>query len=262
MNERCDVAFNAGLRGAGWLRTEQSVRRRTRRKHTGPERRGGESGTAKRRHAGTDEILITMNAMHHRLYLCLFMLIAAATWLGPARAASPGAAAPVQAMTSAPSTGAASPMDQYTLGPDDKVKITVFGEESLSGEFLVSGNGDISYPLVGDVHAAGLTVGQLVERIKQKLRTGYLKNPDVSGEVTTFRPFYILGEVMRPGQYPYTNGMTLMSAVATAGGFTYRARTGEVYIKHANQSKEQEYDVTDDLKILPGDTIRVKERWF
>jgi polysaccharide export outer membrane protein len=204
-----------------------------------------------------------MKAMHHRPFLCLFMLIAAALWFAPAYAESAGVAAPVQAAAPIPAAGAASsPMDQYTLGPDDKVKITVFGEESLSGEFLVSGNGNISYPLVGDVHAAGLTVGQLVDEIKTKLRNGYLRNPDVSAEVTTFRPFYILGEVMRPGQYPYTNGMTLMSAVATAGGFTYRARTGEVYIKHANQSKEREYDVTDDLKILPGDTIRVKERWF
>ncbi len=196
------------------------------------------------------------------------MLIAAALWFAPTRAASPAGAetpihamSPTAAMPAAPATSSTS-MDQYTLGPDDKVKITVFGEESLSGEFLVSGNGNISYPLIGDVHAAGLTVGQLVDAIKQKLRNGYLRNPDISAEVTTFRPFYILGEVMRPGQYPYSNGMTVLSAVATAGGFTYRAKTGEVYIKHANQSKEKEYDVTDDLKILPGDTIRVKERWF
>jgi polysaccharide export outer membrane protein len=228
--------------------------------------RGGEPGTIWRRRADTIEIHITMKAMHYRSFLCLFMVIAAALWFAPTRvaAAPAGAEAPIHAVsptTAAPATSP-TPMDQYTLGPDDKVKITVFGEESLSGEFLVSGNGNISYPLIGDVHAAGLTVGQLVDELKQKLRKGYLRNPDVSAEVTTFRPFYILGEVMRPGQYPYSNGMTVLSAVATAGGFTYRAKTGEVYIKHANQSKEQEYDVTDDLKILPGDTIRVKERWF
>jgi polysaccharide export outer membrane protein len=147
--------------------------------------------------------------MHHRPLIYLFMLVVVALSFAPARAAPTPSSTPSSTAT-----------DQYILGPDDKVKITVFGEESLSGEFLVSGNGNISYPLIGDVHAAGLTVSQLVDKIKTKLSSGYMKHPDVSGEVITYRPFYILGEVMRPGQYPYTNGMTIMSAVATAGGFT------------------------------------------
>ena len=151
----------------------------------------------------------------------------------------------------------------YRLGAADKVRVIVFGEESLTGEFLVpGGNGVIAFPLIGDVQAGGLTVTQLQAEIETKLRDGYLKDPHVSIEVLNYRPFYILGEVTKPGEYPYTNGLTVLNAVATANGFTYRADTRHVLIKRANESREEEYPLTSMTPVAPGDTIRIKERFF
>jgi protein involved in polysaccharide export with SLBB domain len=151
----------------------------------------------------------------------------------------------------------------YKLGAGDKVRIIVFGEDSLTGEFLVpGGSGVIAFPLVGDVQAGGLTVSQLQAEIEAKLKDGYLKDPHVSIEVLNYRPFYILGEVTKPGEYPYTNGLTVLNAVATANGFTYRADTRRVFIKRANAPVEQEYPLTSTTPVAPGDTIRIKERFF
>lgn len=152
--------------------------------------------------------------------------------------------------------------NDYVLGPRDKVRIIVFGEESLSGEFFISGNGKVSLPLIGDVDAAGLTVGALQQKIQDTLRGGYLRDPRVSAEILNFRPFYILGEVTKPGEYPYNNGLTLLSAVATAGGFTYRANTKKVFIKGARDNSERAVTVTSTTTVSPGDTIRVPERFF
>jgi polysaccharide export outer membrane protein len=139
----------------------------------------------------------------------------------------------------------------------------VFGEESLTGEFLVpGGDGTISFPLIGDVKAGGLSVGELQTEIEAKLKDGYLKLPHVSIEVLNYRPFYILGEVTKPGEYPYTNGLTVLNAVATANGFTYRADTRHVFIKRANSPNEQELPLTSETAVAPGDTIRIKERFF
>jgi len=152
---------------------------------------------------------------------------------------------------------------EYHLGSGDKVRIIVFGEESLSGEFLVPGGaGTIAFPLVGDVQAAGLSVTELQAHIKAKLKDGYLKDPRVSIEVLNYRPFYILGEVMRPGQYSYTSGLTVLNAVATASGFTYRANTHKVFIKRPNTPGEVEYDLKTTTPVEPGDTIRIGERFF
>jgi polysaccharide export outer membrane protein len=187
------------------------------------------------------------------------LFIALAVTLGSAaQAQTPVASAP-------PSTPAVqnSTEVEYTLGAGDKVRISVFGEESLSGEFLVpGGGGTIAFPLVGDVQASGLTVDQLQREIEAKLRDGYLKDPHVSIEVLNYRPFYILGEVMKPGEYPYTNGLTVLNAVATANGFTYRADTRKVYIKRPNAPKEVEYPLETTTAVGPGDTIRIGERFF
>lgn len=150
----------------------------------------------------------------------------------------------------------------YTLGSGDKLRITVFGEETLSGEFLVPGEGKIAFPLIGDVRASGLTVDELQKGIEAKLRDGYLKDPHVSIEVLNYRPFYILGEVMKPGEYPYTNGLTVLNAVATANGFTYRADTHKVYIKRPDSPTEEKMPLTSTTPVHPGDTIRVGERFF
>jgi polysaccharide export outer membrane protein len=152
--------------------------------------------------------------------------------------------------------------DEYHLGPGDKLRVTTFGETDLTGEFDVGSSGAIAFPLVGDIQAAGLTVPQLVDSLQAALSKGYLKQPRINIEVITYRPFYILGEVTKPGEYPYTNGLTVLNAVATANGFTYRANTKRVFIKHAKQQREEAYPLTSSTPVHPGDTVRIAERMF
>jgi protein involved in polysaccharide export with SLBB domain len=151
---------------------------------------------------------------------------------------------------------------EYRLGAGDKVRVITYGEQALTGEFFVSGAGKISLPLIGDVEAAGLSLPEFSRRVETALKDGYLKDPRVSAEVLNYRPFYILGEVNAPGTYPYTNALTVKNAVATAGGFTYRANQGKVFIKRADDTKERAYKLTDTTPVAPGDTIRIGERLF
>jgi protein involved in polysaccharide export with SLBB domain len=151
---------------------------------------------------------------------------------------------------------------EYKLGPADKLRVNVFGEEALTGEFLVGGSGKVSLPLIGEVQAAGLTIAQFQEEIAVALRQGYINEPRVSAEVLNYRPFYILGEVNKPGEYPYTNNLTVLNAVATAEGFTYRADTRRVYIKRADVAGEQVFPLNTGTQVAPGDTIRIGERFF
>jgi polysaccharide export outer membrane protein len=150
----------------------------------------------------------------------------------------------------------------YKLGASDKIRVITFGEETLSGEFFVGGSGKVSLPLVGEVTAAGLTIPEFQKEVETALKQGYLKDPHVSVEVLTYRPFYILGEVQKPGEYPYSNGLTVLNAVATANGFTYRANTKKVFIKRADSSAEDEYPLTSTVPVAPGDTVRISERLF
>ncbi|KPF83025.1 polysaccharide biosynthesis protein [Brevundimonas sp. AAP58] len=151
---------------------------------------------------------------------------------------------------------------EYRLGPADKVRINVFGEEALTGEFTVGNSGKVSLPLIGEVQAEGLTIAELQESIAEALRQGYINEPRVNAEVLNYRPFYILGEVNTPGEYPYTANLTVLNAVATAGGFTYRADTRRVYIRRADSGGEQVYPLTTNTQVAPGDTIRIGERFF
>jgi polysaccharide export outer membrane protein len=153
-------------------------------------------------------------------------------------------------------------VQEYRLGPGDQLRIVVFGEESLSGQFLVGPTGSVSYPLVGEVSATGKTVNEFAVALADVLRGGYVRQPNVTVEVASYRPFFILGEVGAPGTYPYAAGLTVMNAVATAGGFTYRADTGRVYIKHPNEMAERLYRLTSTTPIQPGDTVRIPERRF
>lgn len=163
----------------------------------------------------------------------------------------------------APASAAAQVTDgSYKLGPADKVRIIVFNEETLSGEFSVNDSGSLSLPLIGEVPAVGRVASEVVKDIEARLADGYLREPHVSLDVLTYRPFYILGEVTKPGTYPYSNGLTAMNAVATAEGYTYRANKRKVMIKRAGESEEHVYPLTPDLKIYPGDTVRVVERYF
>jgi polysaccharide export outer membrane protein len=151
---------------------------------------------------------------------------------------------------------------EYKLGPGDKVRITVYGEPTLSGEFLVSTAGKISFPMVGEIDANGLTTREITTKIATKLSDGYILNPQVSSEVLTYRPFYILGEVNKPGEYPYTSDLTVIKAVATAQGFTYRANSRKFFIRHAGDVEEHEYPLDGNVYVQPGDTIRIIERHF
>ncbi|MGE5146037.1 MAG: polysaccharide biosynthesis/export family protein [Candidatus Eiseniibacteriota bacterium] len=169
-----------------------------------------------------------------------------------------------QAASEATQPPASQPLaaGEYTLGPGDKLRITVHESPDLTGEFLVSGSGFVSMPLIGEVQAGGLTVRQLADAIANKLTPDYLKNPRVSIEVLNFRPFDIIGEVNKPGSYPYRPGMTILNAVAMAGGFTYRANKDDLYIKRAKDPDGREVEATQETAVLPGDIIRVKERFF
>lgn len=166
------------------------------------------------------------------------------------------------ASASGAATAAPADISGYTLGSGDKVRVTVFGHEDLSGEFEVDGTGNLSLPLIRNVKAEGKTVGQLEQEIIEKLSPDYLINPSVSVEVLNYRPFYIYGEVTKPGSYPFVNGMTVVNAVAMAGGFTYRARTSSVRIVRAGDPDRKPAEADKDTRVLPGDVIEVPERYF
>lgn len=170
----------------------------------------------------------------------------------------------LQEYASAPSSGPALTADKesYRLSVGDKVRVTVYNEPTLSGEYVVAQDRMISFPLIGDIPAESRTSAELSRAIATKLSDGYLNEPDVSSEVVTFRPFYILGEVGKPGEYAYQPGMTVLQAVASAEGFTYRANKRRILIKRAGSDKEVAVDITASLAVYPGDTIRIAERYF
>ncbi len=150
----------------------------------------------------------------------------------------------------------------YKLGSGDRVKVTVFGHDDLSGRFLVGGNGDVALPLIGKVRAGGLTVTEFEARVVAALMPDYLKNPRVSVEVLNYRPFYIIGEVRKPGSYPFVNGRTVVNAIALAGGYTYRARENKIFVTRATDPKNVKRPADHATPIRPGDVIVVPERFF
>jgi polysaccharide export outer membrane protein len=153
--------------------------------------------------------------------------------------------------------------DVYHLGAGEKLRITVFSEPTLTNDYSITSEGTISFPLIGTINAKGATIEQVSESIRSRLADGYLKDPRIGVEVLTYRPYYILGEVNRPGQYPYTNGMTIEQAVAAAGGYTYRANKNVVIIRRNGVDGEKSVNLrTRSIPVLAGDTIRVAERYF
>ncbi|MEK0083624.1 polysaccharide biosynthesis/export family protein [Benzoatithermus flavus] len=149
----------------------------------------------------------------------------------------------------------------YRLGSGDKIRLVVFRHEDLSGEFTLDGAGNFAMPLIGEVQAYNLTTRELEQKIADKLKDGYLVDPQVSVEVLNYRPFYILGEVKQPGSYQYVNGMTVLNAVALAGGFTYRAKQSNFLLQRGG-SNSQTREVSGDTPLLPGDIVTVQERFF
>lgn len=149
----------------------------------------------------------------------------------------------------------------YRLNPGDKISVSVFNHEDLSGEVIVDGNGRIFLPLIGQVQASGLTSTELESELVDRYRPDYLVNPKISVQVQMFRPYYMMGEVQSQGPFEFTAGMTYLEAIARAGGYTYRAKKDVVYVVRAGQnSDEVKFEVNE--KVQPGDVIRVAERIF
>ena len=148
------------------------------------------------------------------------------------------------------------------LQPGDKIKITVYGEDKLSGDYQLDQSGQISLPLAGTITAQGLTQGELEKALAQKFRSEYLKDPKVTVTIATLQPFYMMGEVTKPGQYPYQSGLNVLTALAIAGGPTYRANRTTVQIQRRGESTMHDYPISTTVPVLPGDVIKVPERYF
>jgi protein involved in polysaccharide export with SLBB domain len=150
----------------------------------------------------------------------------------------------------------------YRLAAGDVVRIDVFNEPELSLSAAVETSGSLTYPLLGQVPAAGLNVRQLEVRLADGLKAGYLVNPDVRVNIAQYRPIYITGQVRRVGSYPYTIGLTVERALTMAGGINEFGSTSKVYVQHENTSDDTRVKVDLDVPVLPGDTILVEERLF
>lgn len=176
--------------------------------------------------------------------------------------AMPGTQGDPMNTPSGPDVSGSAPDSGYRLGPGDQVRIIVFGQPDLSGVFRLDGDGLISMPLINNVDAKGLSAEELQKRIVAKLTPNYLKDANASVDILSYRPFYIVGEVSKPGSYAYVNGMTAINAVALAGGFTYRADEDDFEIKRTANGKTGVVDAGPETLIQPGDVITVDERWF
>lgn len=166
------------------------------------------------------------------------------------------------ALAAAPVTMTSLTEDPYRLDSGDRLRVVVFGQENLSRTYAVDGGGFISMPLIGAVQARGFTTFALEREIAGKLRAKYVKDPKVTVEIQTYRPFFILGEVKNPGQFAYVNDLTVQTAVAIAGGYTERARESTVKVTRRMNGQEVTFKVGQDYNIRPGDTIYVTERFF
>ncbi|HEU5133750.1 MAG TPA: polysaccharide biosynthesis/export family protein [Steroidobacteraceae bacterium] len=182
------------------------------------------------------------------VFACVFI----AAWLA-------GCASPSQRLPELPNDQAGA---AYLLGAGDSLRITVFGEADLSGTFKISDNGALVMPLVGQVSAAGLSVPELQKRLANQLNVKAVKSPDVTIQIEEYRPFFILGEVKNPGSYPYVPEMTVLTAVAIAGGFTFRASEDEVSVTRKRNGAASEARASRAARVLPGDVVYVFERHF
>jgi polysaccharide export outer membrane protein len=214
--------------------------------------------------------------------VCLFSALALSGCMGrtaPVAAAQPSSdldsmaygrpvgGTPRQAYAQAPIGYAAAPMPvaydaAYRLDAGDKLRVVVYGQEGLTNTYAIDAGGAITMPLIGSVPARGRTPPSLAAEISAKLRNGYIRDPSVAVEIESYRPFFILGEVAAPGQYPYVPNMTVESAVAIAGGFSPRARRDRVTLTHADSSGVSRFVAPLGTALGPGDTVLVGERWF
>jgi polysaccharide export outer membrane protein len=201
-----------------------------------------------------------------------YQTVAPPAYNAPAYGMAPAYGAPAVTMVrSYPSAAMAAPppvayapaaQPSYTLDSGDRLRVVVFGQEGLTNSFVVDASGQIAMPLIGTVSARGLTTDQLSARISEALRQGFVREPHVAVEVEAYRPFFILGEVAAPGQYPYTPNMTVETAVAIAGGFGPRALHNPVIVSRNGNGQVFRIEAPITTQIRPGDTVRVQERWF
>lgn len=195
-------------------------------------------------------------------------LMAAAAWFLVCGLVSGCSSVPDGQLASDLKTNAAGPagagagVQSPTVQKGDKLKISVFNEPLLSGEYVVWPTGTISYPLLGEVPMAGLTVRDAQQTLIQKLNGRYLVNPNILVELISQKPIYVLGEVAKAGEYPYRDGLTVMSAIALAGGFGPRATTSHVLIRRSNETETKRYPVAGEVVVFPGDVLTVSERMF
>ncbi|MES2198316.1 MAG: polysaccharide biosynthesis/export family protein [Pseudomonadota bacterium] len=180
-------------------------------------------------------------------------------------------AGPGRAYAAAPVVYAAAPMavpmpvaydTSYHLDAGDRLRVVVYGQEGLTNTYAIDAGGSITMPLIGSVPARGKTPARLAADITAKLRNGFIREPSVAVEIEAYRPFFILGEVAAPGQYPYVPNMSVESAVAIAGGFSPRARRDRVTLTHTDASGSMRTVVPLGTALSPGDTVLVGERWF
>ena len=150
----------------------------------------------------------------------------------------------------------------YRLGTGDRLKVTVFGEPELSGQFEIGAQGSLSMPLIGDIAARGHTTKELKDTIRKLLSDGYIKDPKVTVEVLNYRSFFVHGEVRNSGEFKFKNGLTLRDAIAMAGGYTYRADKSYIYLTRENAMRESVVNLPVRVQVLPGDNLRIPERFF
>ena len=150
----------------------------------------------------------------------------------------------------------------YRIGAGDRVSAVVMGEPELSREYLVDGGGMIMMPLIGKMMIAGRTPDEAALSIRQKLQSGYLRNPQVSMQVVSLRPFFILGEVNQAGSFSYQPGMNVQNAIAIGGGYSARADQGSVLVTRKSASGTETFKAAVTAQVFPGDIVYVRERWF
>lgn len=186
-------------------------------------------------------------------------LIAATAFAAFVAGCSDGPSLPPQHVGAASS--AAALQRTYRLGIGDKLKLAVFGEENLSGQFEVNALGQVALPLVGEVPAKGMAIAEFRDAVARRLAEGYLRNPRVTVEVLNYRSIFVHGEVKSGGEFQYKNGLTLRDAIAMAGGYTYRANQEHLFLVREGE-QERRLALPSDVPVLPGDNIRIPERFF
>lgn len=182
-------------------------------------------------------------------YQCCFSVLFSLLWAGCLLAQEPASAIELKA-------------EGYKLGPRDQIRVSVFNQVDLTGDYVLDGEGRFSMPLIGTIAASGLTPEEVASRIIDRLKPDYLVNPRVSVEVSNYRPYFLIGEVKTTGSFPYVEGISYLTAIAMAGGYSYRAKKEIVYVTRAGDDESEELKLDVNEKVQPGDIIRVAERFF